>query len=229
VIDRRCTIEAAVAGIAPGSSVGLGGVLDRRRPTQLCRALAAVAAGGGLHVLSFFAGAETELLAAAGAVASLTTGYVDPRAHTPALSAAIDAGTVELREVSEHLFVSGLWAAGAGLPFWPTLGAFGSDVAAAAGIAIVECPYTGRSVHAVRATPLDVAVLHVEAATLDGFVLPPTEREFLDDADIALARAARRVVVSVDRIAERLELTGRPAWLGSFEVDAVVVAPEAAA
>jgi glutaconate CoA-transferase subunit A len=204
-------------------SLGVGGVLGRRRPLAACTALAA-SGRRRLHLYSFLAGPETETLVAGRCVATVTSGYLDPSIATPATDAARSSGEIEWHEVSEQLFVGGLLAAANGLPFWPTLGAVGSDVAAERGVRSVACPYTGRPVLAVAATPLHVAVIHAEAATAAGAVARPRDREFLDDADVTLARAAHRVIVTAERIAEDHELAGgRWTALAPFEVDAVVV------
>jgi glutaconate CoA-transferase, subunit A len=224
--DKRCDAAAALAAVADGATVGMGGILDRRRPHHLATQLAA-SGRRDLHVVSFLAGLETEVLAAAGAISRLTTAYVDPRADAAATERALASGVIRLDEVSELVFVGGLRAAANGLPFWPTKGATGSDIAGRLGLRDVVCPYTGVSVLAVPALPLDIALLHVEAATADGRILAPSEREFLDDADVVLARAARRVVIETERIAGPDEGVGdRPVSLAPFEIDAVVeVAP----
>lgn len=214
--------DEAAATVRDGVTIGLGGILQRRRPTELCRALAASGIRG-LHVMSFLAGPETEILAAAGAIETLTTGYVDPTLPPTATEAGIAAGSIALREASEHVFVGGLLAASAGLPFWPTLGAVGSDVAANLGLREIRCPYTDRPVLAVPATPLAVAVLHAETATSSGAVFGPSGREFLDDADLVLARAARQVIVEVEHVVDDAEAAGcTRAVLAPFEVTAIV-------
>ena len=213
--------DAVFGALRPKMKVGLGGVLDRRRPIALCRSL--VASGiDGVDVSSFLAGPETEVLAEAGAISSLTTGYIDPRAAARSTMIGVATGRIERREMSEHLFVAGLLAAGSGLPFWPTKGAAGSDVLATLGFRDVECPYTGTHVTAVPATPLDLALLHADAVTSDGAVLFPNEPEFIDDADATLARAARRVVVSTPRIVDGSTVPSRSIALAPFEVDVIV-------
>jgi glutaconate CoA-transferase subunit A len=222
-MTKLTTLDAALAVVTDGASVGMGGVLGRRRPLAAAAALAA-AGRRRLHVYSFLAGAETELLVDAGCLATLTSGYLDPAA--PRLPDLLAARGVRWNLVSEHVFVGGLRAAAAGLPFWPTLGAAGSDLVGELGLREVICPYTGRPVLAVPATPLDVAVVRADAATAGRAVLAPAEREFLDDADVGLARAARHVVVTVDRLASDGEAAGgRHTVLAPFEVDALVVAP----
>lgn len=221
--SRMCSLGAALDVVTDGAHVGLGGVLGRNRPLASCRHLATTGRRG-LHLYSFLAGVETEILVASGAVASIRSGYLDPTADASATKAARADGTITWCEVSEHVFVGGLLAAGAGLPFWPTLGAVGSDVASALDLKEVRCPYTDRPVLAVAATPLDVAIIHAAAASEHGAVLAPAQREFLDDADVTLARAARRVIVTTDRIASPDEVAGgRNTVLAPFEVDAVVL------
>jgi glutaconate CoA-transferase subunit A len=224
--SKLITLTAAAALVTDGLTVAIGGILDRRRPLALCRALAERRVDG-LHVMSFLAGEETEILATTGAVAALTTGYVDPRAHPKAIEAGIATGTIDLREMSEHLFVAGLQAAASGLPCWPTLGGLGSDVVASLDLADIICPYTGQKMLAVPAAHVDVALIHAAAATATGDVIGPRAREFLDDADLVLARAAHRVIVTADRIVDATDVSGgHLAVLASFEVDAVVHTPE---
>ena len=216
-----CSLDDALSGTADGTRVGIGGVLGRRRPLAACRALAATGCRD-LQVWSFLAGAEVEILAPC--TASVTSGYLDPQADAPATRRARDEGRIAWHEVSEQLFVGGLLAAANGLPFWPTLGAVGSALVDELGLREVACPYTGRPVLAAPASPLDLALVHADAATAAGAVLAPHERGFLDDADILLARAAVRVVVTVDRIASDDEAAGGGRTvLAPFEVDAVVL------
>ena len=215
-------IDEAVALATDSTTIGLGGVLQRRRPMDLCAALAASGARE-LEVSSFLAGRETEVLAAAGAISMLTTGYVDPQSPPTATEAGLRSGQIELREVSEHIFVGGMRAAAAGLPFWPTLGAVGSEIAERLALREALCPYSGRLVLAVPATPLDVAFIHAEAATRAGTILVPPQREFLDDADLILAAAAEIVIVSVDRIADDAEVIGgHHRSLAPFQIRAIV-------
>lgn len=222
--SKLTSIEDVFAGLTPGSTVAIGGVLDRRRPIELCRGLVATGIGG-LHILSFLAGAETELLAAAGLVAELTTGYVDPGSGGADVEAGIASGTIALHEVSEHLYLGALNAAASGLPCWLTLGGAGSDVAADADLAEIRCPFTGRALLAVPAADIDLAIVHTAVAAEDGTVFAPDERAFLDDADIPLVRAARRVVVSADVVVPAGPDLARRGVIAGFEIDAVVHTP----
>jgi glutaconate CoA-transferase subunit A len=125
------------------------------------------------------------------------------------------------------MFISGLRAAAIGLPFLPSRGAAGSDLAADAGLRTVPCPYTGETLWAMPALRPDVTFLHAERADALGNVDAPSERDFLWDADATLARASRRVVVSVERIVPTTEL--RQPTLFAHEVTHVLEVPHGAA
>lgn len=208
--------------------VGIGGVVLRRKPmaviARLCRDEVAP-----LRVASFLASIDVEYLAAHERIRELTTGYVglETLGTTPAWNARVDAGTVTVREYSELMYISGLRAAASGLPFLPSRGAAGSDLATDAALRTVTCPYTGETLWAMPALCPDVTFLHAERADALGNVDAPTERDFLWDADATLARASRRVVVSVERIVPTSEL--RAPTLFAHEVSHVIEIPGGAA
>lgn len=230
--DLRSTGEDrgvdAGPGVENGPLVGIGGVVLRRKPiaviARLCRDAVAP-----LRVASFLASLDIEWLAAHRRIRELTTGYVglETLGTTPAWNALVDAGEVTVHEYSELMFISGLRAAGIGLPFLPSRGAAGSDLATDAELRTVSCPYTGETLWAMPALRPDVTFLHAERADALGNVDAPTERDFLWDADATLARASKRVVVSVERIVPTAEL--RQPTLFAHEVTHVLEVPNGAA
>ena len=135
-------------------------------------------------------------------------------------------GTITVESHSELTFTSGLRAAAAGLPFLPTRGAMGSDIATDLDLATVDDPYGSGPLHAVQATELDVAVIHAERVDRRGSVAMPSVHSFLWDADALVARAAQRVYVTTEKIVERVD---GPALLTGFEVHGVVEVPDGAA
>ena len=221
-------LDAAVELVPDGTRLGIGGVLLRRKPIALLEALAD-AGRRDLRLYSFLASLDVELLVRRGAVAEVHAGYVgfEQLGFAPAYSEAVADGSVRAFEYSEFLFVAGLRASLAGLPFLPTRGARGSDLVAELGVAEVACPYTGERLLAARALRPDVCVLHAEAADEQGNVLAPSARDFLFDSDQTLARASERVVVTVERVVPTDEVRGN-VLLFAHEVDAVVEAPRGA-
>lgn len=219
------SLEAAAELVPDGASVGIGGVLLRRKPIALLSLLAAQRRE--LRLYSFLAGLDIDLLIAAGAVAEVHAGYVgfEQWGFAPAYERAVDAGRIRAAEYSEMLFTAGLRASAAGLPFLPTRGARGSDLVAELGFEEVACPYSGERLTAVPAMRPDVCLIHADAADTSGNVALPAVRDFLYDADALLARASGTVIVTVERLVSTDELRGHGALLFSYEVDAVVPAP----
>lgn len=222
------SLDDALALVPDGARLGVGGVLLRRKPIAFLDVLSA-AGRHDLRVHSFLASLDAELLAVRGALTEMHSGYVgfEQLGRAAGYTDAVRSGRTTAHEYSELLFVTGLRAAGAGLPFLPTRGATGSDLLAERGLRLLACPYTGEEVVAVPATRLDVAVLHASAAGTDGTVLGPAEADFLHDADAVLARAADTVVVTVERMLddEQVRAARHRALLFGHEVDAVVVVP----
>ena len=230
--DKVVDLDEAVGMVPDGARLGVGGVLLQRKPVALLDALVDRGARD-LRFHSFLASLDAELLAAHGALAETHTGYVgfEQFGFAPAHEAAVAHGTIKAHEYTEFLFVAGLRAALAGLPFMPAKGGQGSDVLAELGFATITCPYTGTEVVAVPALHLDVVVLHAEAADAHGNVLGPASKDFLFDLDANLARAGDRVLVSVERLAsdEEMRAQRERTLLFGFEVDAVVEVPRGAA
>jgi glutaconate CoA-transferase, subunit A len=227
--SKLTDLAGAVELVPDGTRLGLGGVLLRRKPMAFLTALAD-AGRRDLRLFCFLASLDVELLVARGAVTETHTGYVgfEQLGFAPAYGAAVTEGTVRALEYSELLFVAGLRAAGSGVPFLPVRGAIGSEIVPELGLEEITCPYTGDVLLAARAIRPDVAVIHAEVADARGNVAAPTTRDFLYDADAALARAADRVIVTAERIVDTESLRGGDALLFSFEVDAVVETPRGA-
>lgn len=226
------SLDEALTLVTDGARLGVGGVLLQRKPIAFLTALAR-AGRRGLRFHSFLASLDAELLAAYGALAEASTGYVgfEHLGFAPAFSHAVDTGAIVSHEYSELMFIAGLRAALAGLPFMPTKAAAGSDVLRELGFAELRCPYTGTAVVAVPALQLDVAVIHAEAADERANVIGPASRDFLYDFDANIARAADRVVVTVERVASEDEVVAQRqrTLLFGYEVDAVVELPRGAA
>jgi glutaconate CoA-transferase subunit A len=227
--SKLTSLDDAATLVADGALLGVGGVLLRRKPIAFLAALAS-AGRRDLRVASFLASLDVDLLVARGAVAEVHAGYVgfEQLGFAPAFGAAAAAGELRVREYSELLFVSGLRASLAGLPFLPTRGARGSDLVGELGLREITCPYSGEQLLAAPAIRPDVCVIHAEAADEHGNVLAPSTQDFLFDADANIARAAEAVVVTAERIVPTSEIRRGGALLFSYEVTAVVEAPRGA-
>ena len=223
----RSLAEAARL-VDDGASVGFGGSNALwRRPMALVRELIRQKREG-LSVYNMIGGLEVDLLLGAGAVAATHCCYVglDDFGHAPHFQRAASEGIVEIHEYSEFTFVAGLRAAGMDLPFMPWKTAWGSEVAQRQGWRTVRCPYTDAELLAVPANQLDVAIIHAARCDENGNVELPHPLDFIYDFDYLLARAAKCVIVSAERV-EPLPDASRVAMIGR-EVDCVVRAPHGA-
>jgi glutaconate CoA-transferase subunit A len=216
------TLDDVVSQIPDGASIATGGVLMTGKPVALLDALGR--ARRGLTLWTMLGSLDAELLAAHGALATCCSIYVGFEQHgfAPAYGAAVERGDIVRRDYSEFLFMAGIRAGMAGLPFLPTRGGTGSEVTANLAIATVACPYTGEELLAVPAIRPDFALLHAPVADAAGNIPAPPEPGFLFDYDANVARAASQVIVSVERVVDSVS---GPMLLYAHEVDAVVECP----
>jgi len=221
-------LTAAVDMVDDGVSLAAGGVLLHNKPLRF---LDAVGRDGrqGLRYHTFLGSLDVEVLIAHGAVEELHTGYVgfEELGFAPLYQAAVNDGTVRVIEYTEYLFMSGIRAAGAGLPFMPTKGGLGSEVAKELGFVEIDDPYSDCRVLAVPAFHPDICVIHTWLADSLGNVAAPLERSFLWDYDANIARAARCVIVTAEEVADPSDFAARASdvLLYAHEVDAVVSLP----
>ena len=229
--SRLLDLDAAAGLVGDGDTVYTGGAVLRRKPMALLRAL--VAAGRrDLHVVTFAGSLDVDLLVGAGVARSVSTGYVGLGHHgfAPRFTAAVLAGDVDDREHTEWTLLGQLRAAAMGIPFLPTRAGAGSAIVADLGLQQVVDPYGGGTYHALPPLRPDVTLLHAWRASPAGDVQFSWPPEHLWDVDVLAARAAARVVVSVDEVVPAEVLATQPhlTRLFGFEVTAVVHAPNGA-
>ena len=129
---------------------------------------------------------------------------------------------LELEEHS-HAGMANRYAAGAaGLPFAVLRGYVGTDlVEHTSSIAEIACPFTGERLSAVRALAPDVTAIHAQQADRDGNVqlwgIVGIQKEAV--------LSARRSLVTVEEIVDRLVPRPGAVVLPSWTIDYVVEAP----
>jgi glutaconate CoA-transferase subunit A len=200
--DKRLTEEEAVAELADGMTIGIGGWASRRKPMSLIRAILRSPLKD-LTIVSY-GGPDVGLLCAAGKVRKLTYGFVslDSIPLEPHFRAARQQGTIpELVELDEGMLQWGLYAASLRLPFLPTRSGLGSDVLTVnPQLRMVTSPYEdGEVLVAMPALRLDAALVHLNRADARGnaqFLGPDL---YFDDLYLGAAAPGRRFV-SCERI-----------------------------
>lgn len=202
------TVELANFGatIESGMTIGIGGWGSRRKPMALVRELLRTDVRD-LTVVSF-GGPDVGLLCAAGKIRKLVYGFVslDSIPLDPHFRAARESGAIETAEYDEGMVVTGLRAAASRLSFLPTRAGLGSDVLTMnPGLKTVNSPYDDEVYVAMKALPLDVALLHVNRADPAGNAQYLGPDPYFDDL---FARAAARTYVSAERVVPDLLAEG---------------------
>jgi glutaconate CoA-transferase, subunit A len=220
--------DDAVELVPDGTRVGFSGAVLRGKPVAAARALAR-AGKRDLELVTFAGSLEVELLLAADALRSVVSSYVGlgPHGLARTFSAAVAAGRVEDREMSEWMLVGGLRATVMGVPFLPTRAALGSQLVEERGFRTIADPYSGDELLAVPALRPDVAFVHAWRADEEGNIQFPWPPDHLADVDVLVARAAVTTVVSVEEIVATDVVAAAPerTKLFGFEVDLLVEAP----
>jgi glutaconate CoA-transferase, subunit A len=134
---------------------------------------------------------------------------------------AVENGWPAPLEIEEHAHagMAAAYAAGAsGLPFGVLRGYLGTDLPKYnANIKFIECPFTGEKLAAVPAHRPDVTVVHAQKADRRGNVLMWGVVGVQKEAVLA----AKRSLVTVEEVVDRLEAPPNSVVLPSWVVDAV--------
>ena len=223
--DKLTSVEDAVARVADGDRIAVGGCLFSRTPMALVREILRQRRTG-LTLIRNLMCTEGEFMMAAGAVERVMTAWMSiglPWGVSKIMRHYVESGAVALEEWSHLALGLRFRAAAMGVPFLPTLTMVGSDLVGVGGMKTVADPYTGESLGAVPALFPDVAVVHVHRA--DRFGNGQIDGYPHMDADIT--RAAATVLVTTEEIISDDETRRHPdrTVIPGFVVDALVHVP----
>lgn len=212
--------------LADGDLLALGGLFKQGRPMALVREVVRSGRSGLKLVSSPGSGFDVDLLIAAGRIAEtfLPAVTLEDR-MCPSFRAAVEGGRLTAHCVDALSVIGGLLAAANGVPFQPVVAWKGSDVPRHNPlVAEIACPFTGERLFATRALHPKLALLHAQEADVYGNVRHLATMTY---ADQLIARAADRVIVSVDRIVDNADFVARPreTSIPCIYVDAVVELP----
>ena len=226
--DKTMSADEAVAELADGMTIGIGGWGSRRKPMALVKAILRSPLRD-LTVVSF-GGPDVGLLCAAGKVRRVVFGFVslDSIPYDPWFQRVRQTGDIEVREYDEGMVVAGLRAATQRLPFLPIRAGLGSDVMRwDPSLQTVRSPYDdGEELVAMPALHLDAALVHLNRADAHGNAAYLGPDPYFDDL---FCMAATRRYVSCERIVTTAELRKeapvQALLLNRMLVDGVIEAP----
>ena len=225
MIDKVCSLEQAISTIHDGDVVALQGGPTQCTPMALVRQL--IKAGRtDLHVVCMISGLAVDWLAAAGALRKVTFAAISMEHFglCRQFRRGVESGAIDVEELSENALLARLAAGARGVPFGLTRGLLGTDLVARSPdtLRMVPDPFGGPPALACRALVPDVALFHAHRADRRGNLASHPAAGY--PAFTSLARAARRVIATVEEIVGSDELRRAPdrSIIPGFAVDAVV-------
>jgi acyl CoA:acetate/3-ketoacid CoA transferase alpha subunit len=233
VTTKVTTLDAAVAELRDGMTIGIGGWGSRRKPMAFVRAILRTDVKD-LTVVTY-GGPDLGLLCSAGKVRRAYYGFVSldsPPFYDPWFSRARTTGAIEAREMDEGMLRCGLQAAAQRLPFLPIRAGLGSSVIDfwEGELKTVTSPYPvaggAETLIAMPALNLDAAFVHMNLGDARGNAAYTGIDPYFDDLFLM---SAQRRFLSVEKIVptEELVATTSPQTqiINRMMVDKVVEAP----
>src|SRR6476646_6693422 len=230
--DKLTTVADAVGRLVrDGDYLAIGGFGADRLPVAVAHEILRQ----GKQDLSFAGHTSThdfQLLCAGNltgrgqTLARVDVAYIvglEARGLSPHARRVMESGTVEVCEWTNYALAVRLQAAAMGVPFLPTRTMLGTDTLARSAAKVIDCPFTGRPLVALPALYPDVAAIHVHEADIYG----NCRIRGTSVADLELARAAKRVIITCERLIPHDEFRRDPhlTAIPFFCVEAVCEVP----
>lgn len=222
-MNKLLPLDKAAEMVASGSTLGLGGMTLYRRPVAFVRALLGTRATN-LTLISLTCGFESDMLVGAGRVRRVRTCYfgLESFGLAPMFTRSATDGKLEVTDETEASLSFGLRATLAGVKFMPSRAWLGTDLfRVRPDVKTVQDPYSGEEYTAFPALRADVMVIHALVADRLGNARVIGNLGL----DRELGLAADRVIITAERVVDRLE---GPLELPGAGIDAVVEAPQGA-
>ena len=148
---------------------------------------------------------------------------LEARGLSPHARKVMESGEVEVCEWTNYALACRLRAAASGIPFIPARNMLGTDTFRKSAAKEIICPFTGCKLVALPALYPDVSLIHVHESDCYG----NCRIRGITVADLDLARASKRVIITTERIVSNESIRSAPheTVIPSFCVDAVCEVP----
>jgi len=223
--DKRVSLEEAAQLINNGDHVAVGGIQYNRVPIAVLREL--IRSGKqNLAISRPLMSFEADFLLVSGVMKTAVTSWLSGAVTyglSPIVRLYMESQRAQFEEWSNLAMGLRYMAGGMGIPCIPAKVLLGSDIARLLDLKTFSCPYTGEKLALIPALNPDVAVIHAQRADLFGNV----QIDGITAVDIDMAKASRKVIVSVEKIVPNEEIRRNPEMtkIPFFCVDAVVEVP----
>jgi len=148
---------------------------------------------------------------------------LEARGMSPQARRVMESGEVEFVEWTNYTLALRFRAAASGVPFLPARSIMGTDTFRHSAAKKIACPFTGELLAAVPALYPDVAAIHVHESDRFG----NCRIEGIAVADLDVARAATRLIITCERLIDNDEIRSNPTRtaIPFYCVDAVCEVP----
>ncbi len=228
--EKLLTLKEAASSIDDHSSVAIGGMSFHRAPMALVREMVKQTRKG-LTLIGREEGLSFDLLIGSNCVKKALAAYIgfENLGLAPNFRKKVEKGEIKFEEHACQSIVTGLRASAMGLPFLPTRGFLGSDVMGVHNgrdLRVIDSPFTGEKLVAVRAIEPDVTIIHAQMSDPYGNTRIIGQM-FEDDL---MVKAAKKVIVTAEEIVDTDDIRKHPEMtaIPHFMVDGVVKAPKGA-
>jgi glutaconate CoA-transferase subunit A len=224
--DKRMTEKEAVERFIPdGCFLAIGGFGANRIPTAVIHEILRA----HRRNLGFFGHTSThdfQLLCAGRCFNRVDVAYIvglEARGLSPNARRVMESGEIQVCEWTNYALAARLKAAAEGVSFAVIRSMLGTDTFKMSGAKVITCPFTGKKYAAVPAIWPDVAVIHVHEADIYG----NCHIRGISIADLELARAARHLIITAERLIDNTAIRMRPTQtvIPYYLVDAVIEVP----
>lgn len=217
--------EAVDKFIHDGDYFVTGGFGANRIPTSVCHELLRQ----GRKNMGFAGHTTThdfQILCAGKVFNKLDASYIvglEARGLSPNARKYIESGVVDVTEWSNYGLAARFRAAAMGVAFVPIRTTLGTETYKYGAGKTIKCPFTGNPYMAVPALYPDVAAIHVHACDIYG----NSQIRGITIADLDIARAAKRLIITTERIISSDEIRKEPikTSIPYYLVDAVCEVP----
>lgn len=224
--DKAMDVSQAVSlFIQDGEYVAIGGFGTNRIPTAV---LHEILRQGKKHLglSGHTATHDFQILAAGGVLDRVDVAYVvglEVRGLSRAARRLFEEAMIEVCEWTNAALAWRYRAAAMGIPFIPARVMFGTDTFRYSAAREINCPFTGKKLLALPALYPDVAIIHVHRADMYG----NAQVDGITVSDFDVARAARKVILTTERIIDNDEIRKDPSrtLIPYYCVDAVCHVP----
>ena len=224
-MDKVLAIEEIPDLINDGDCVAIGGTWLQRKPMAILREIVR-ARKRELEIIIPIGGIDADLLIGAGCAKKIHFSYISLDIYGSALNfrRAVEKKEIEFEEYSSMSIFLALKAAAKDLPYLTMKELLGSDIPEVNKRHEIFADNTsGDKIVAVKKVKPNIAILHAQRATEDGTVL----FAIVEWYDLEMAKGAEKVVVSVEEIISKDEITNisNKHLLLKNIIDALVIVP----